>query len=141
MKEIGTEAFCNCKNLISVVFTEGSKLERIGERCFCKTKIEELALPSMLTEVTYRSFSKCDYLETIYLNNEKEINLGCAMVPNLAQVIVVPAALAGGMRIQDLRLMKHVVIPNSVDKIGAYWFWGSEIEKVTIMASVREIAV
>lgn len=51
VREIGVEAFCNCRKLKQVVFAKGSWLEKIGERSFKNTGIEELALPETLEDV------------------------------------------------------------------------------------------
>ena len=54
------------------------------------------------------------------------------------QVIPSPAAV-GVASVLGLRLAKHISIPEGTERIGSYWFWGSEIEGVEIPASVREI--
>ena len=43
------------------------------------------------------------------------------------------------MRVWDLRELKDVVIPDGVENVKNYWFWGSEVENVQIPASVVEI--
>ena len=35
--------------------------------------------------------------------------------------------------------LREVVIPDGTDRIGSYWFWGSEVESVTIPSSVKKI--
>ena len=47
--------------------------------------------------------------------------------------------LTGGQRLWDVRKLKHVAILGGTETIGTYWFYGSQIESVTISASVREI--
>ena len=47
--------------------------------------------------------------------------------------------MAGKQRVWDLRSLKQVVIPDGVEKIGSYWFYGTDVEEVTIPASVTEI--
>lgn len=42
---IEDEAFCSCGSLKRVVFAEGSKLERIGARCFCKAGVQRICVP------------------------------------------------------------------------------------------------
>ena len=49
------------------------------------------------------------------------------------------AAIAGNVRIRDFREMREVIIPDGVERIGNYWFYGTEVENVTIPASVLEI--
>ena len=37
--------------------------------------------------------------------------------------------MLGNMKIWDLKKLKDVVIPNGVERIKNYWFWGADIEK------------
>ena len=60
-------------------------------------------------------------------------------MPYSVQVVFLSVILPGDIRLQDLYMMKEVVIPDGVEGIGAYWFFGSEVENVKISASVREI--
>ena len=52
-----------------------------------------------------------------------------------------PETMAGNVKVWNLRDCKQVVIPNGIERIGNYWFWGSEVESVEISASVREIGI
>lgn len=45
VKEIGMNAFSNCKNLKSVTFAPGSRLEKITAGCFYQTSIEKIVIP------------------------------------------------------------------------------------------------
>lgn len=47
--------------------------------------------------------------------------------------------MAGNEKVWDLRNFKQVVIPAGIERIGNHWFWGSEIESITIPVSVKEI--
>lgn len=47
--------------------------------------------------------------------------------------------MAGNARVWDLREQQNVIIPDGVEKIWNYWFYGTSIESVEIPASVREI--
>ena len=46
----------NCKHLKEVVFEEGSKLETIGAKCFCRSGIKEIVLPASVKEVSADAF-------------------------------------------------------------------------------------
>ena len=52
-----------------------------------------------------------------------------------------PETMAGNVRVWSLRACKQVIIPEGVERIGSRWFWGSDVESVTISASVKEIGV
>lgn len=56
VKEVGGEAFCGCKNLKRIIFSESSKLEKISEDCFKMSGIENLVLPASVKEVGARVF-------------------------------------------------------------------------------------
>lgn len=60
-------------------------------------------------------------------------------MPYSVQVVFLSVIFPGGIRLQDLCMMKEVVIPDGVERIGAYWFFGSEVENVKISTSIREI--
>ena len=104
--------------------------------------IEELILPGMLTEIGERAFDWCYNLKKIYLEGDCEFDLariGLLGFNISAQIIPLSVTLPGGVRLQDLYMMKSVVIPDGVEKIGNHWFFGSEVESVKLPASVREI--
>ena len=70
-----------------------------------------------------------------------EASLLHAWIPASAKILLPPGTTAGSIALRDLRNCKHVVIPEGTDKLGNYWFWGSDIESVTIPVSVREICL
>ena len=45
------------------------------------------------------------------------------------------------MKVWNLRKQKDIIFPDGVEKIGNHWFWDTEVESVTIPASVKEIGV
>ena len=81
----------------------------------------------------------CENLKTIYIEDDCEANLFNARVPYATKVGPLPDAMLGNMRIWDIRKLKHVTIPEDVEKIGNYWFRGADIESVIVPANVREI--
>ena len=56
-------------------------------------------------------------------------------------VVILPArsTMVGDRLLWELRKQREVVIPEGVQEIGGHWFKSSEIENVTIPASVRVI--
>lgn len=135
---IGNEAFSGCDELRRVVFAEGSRLERIGEKGFYFAHIEELTLPGTLKELGEKALD-CWTLSTLRVEGDGELNLEDAGLSGSSQVILLSAPRVGDVLVQDLKQLKDVVIPEGVERIGNYWFWGSNIESVEIPASVREI--
>ena len=51
VREIGADAFFECKKLKDVIFEEGSRLEKIGQNCFYSTRIERIVIPKGVTEI------------------------------------------------------------------------------------------
>lgn len=45
------------------------------------------------------------------------------------------------MRVKDLIHAKNIIIPECIEKIGNYWFWGSKVESVKIPKNVKEIGL
>ena len=60
-----TGAFEECKNLKTVVFEEGSRLEWIRERCFSRSGLEELRCPPRLRGVGPSAFCECFSLRSV----------------------------------------------------------------------------
>ena len=73
------------------------------------------------------------------MEDGSEVGLYGAGVPDTAKVGPQPETIAGCVKVWDLKELKDVVIPDGVEKIGNHWFWGSDVERVTIPASAREI--
>lgn len=68
-----------------------------------------------------------------------EVSLLNACVPCSTKVGPLPETVLGNVKIWDLRKLKNVAIPDGIERIGNYLFWGSDVESVTIPASVKEI--
>ena len=137
--EIQRGTFEDCVNLKEVVFEEGSRLEAIGNGCFASAGLEEITLPRTLKEIGAAAFRDCGNLKAIYVEDGCEASLCDAKVSESAQVGPLKETMIGNTRVWDLRKLKHVIIPDGTEKIGNRWFWGTEIERVEVPASVREI--
>ena len=46
-----------------------------------------------------------------------------------------------GRTLSELRKLKKVVAPDETEYIGNYWFWGSDVESVTLPSDIRKIGV
>ena len=132
-------AFYQCGKLKKVSFQEGSKLEEIGDSGFARTNLEEITLPRTLKEIGWDAFNNCKHLKTIYVEDGCMASLYVTDAPNFAKVGPPPGTMAGSVNVWDLRNCREVTIPESIKRIGNFWFWGTGIESVTIPASVREI--
>ena len=65
---IERQAFQECEDLKRVVFTSDSRLERIGCRCFYKSKLEEIRMPCTLRQIDNGAFESCVRLQQVALN-------------------------------------------------------------------------
>lgn len=80
MKEIGANAFYECKNLKKIMFTKGSQLEKIAGGCFYGSGVEELTFPSTLNKIGTNAFGNCDNLKVIRLEGGHVTNLEHARI-------------------------------------------------------------
>lgn len=77
VKEIGNGAFCKCKKLKSVIFAEGSRLEKLGAACFSKSGLEKIIIPEGVTELQKASLENCKSLtEVLFEENSSLKRLG-----------------------------------------------------------------
>ena len=72
---LGGAAFQKCERLRRVTFRDGSQLERIGQRCFNGSGIEELVTPQSLKRIDSGAFRWCENLKRAVLN-EGLVQLG-----------------------------------------------------------------
>ena len=86
-----------------------------------------------------KTFQNCENLKKIYVEDGCEADLSNIKIQNSTKVGPLPETMVGNVRVWDLRGCKDIVIPEGVETIGNYWFWGSTAEGVTISASVKEI--
>ena len=114
-------------------------IRRVPRCAFLGAGIEQVTLPKTLKEIGSRAFSDCKSLRTIYVEEGCKVSLWSAMMPDFAKVGSLPETMLGNAKIWDLKELKDIVIPDGVERIENYWFWGAEVESVTIPASVREI--
>lgn len=49
--------------------------------------------------------------------------------------------MVGTQLLWNLRVLKNISIPEGISRIGSYWFSDSDIECITISASVKELGV
>ena len=122
MKEIGPDAFYDCKGLVYVTFVPGSKLEKIGSGSFYKTGIERIVIPKGVEEIRESTFYECKDLKEVLFEEGSRLKTigedafnGCA---NLTKM----------------------TFPEGLEKIGIGAFAGSRLKNVEFPASLRTIA-
>lgn len=65
LKVLGDKTFYRCKKLKSVTFQNGSKLERIGKRCFAESGLEKITIPNSVTTIYGNAFCECKALKSV----------------------------------------------------------------------------
>ena len=138
LRVLGDNVFHGCRELGSVSFAEGSRLEKTGGRCFAG-EIAEITLPRTLKTIHHKTFADCACLRNIYAEDGCDAALSQARGSHPVKVGPPPGTTAGSVSVWALRELRDVVIPEGTERVGSYWFWGSNVESVGIPASAREI--
>lgn len=133
--------FSVCKSLRKVSFQAGSRLETVGNHCFSISTLEEVVIPKTLKSAGTWEFHDCNNLRTLFMEEGCGASLSCTELPASARVVFPQEARVWGNPLSELREVKSVSVPDGVEKIGSYLFWGSEVERVIIPASITEIGV
>ena len=137
--EIRSRAFSGCRNLEQVQFENGS-LESIGEEAFadCR-KLRALTLPDDTFVFCY-AFQGCTGLEASIFNDSGTV-LYAYPVSRKDSRYCVPDGVReiSSTAFLDNRCLEEVVLPDSVEHIRFKAFCDSDIKKVIIPASVKEL--
>lgn len=136
LKWLECETFKNCKHLKSAVLPQ--ELERIGEDCFSGSGVEEMTIFAVLKELAETALSSS--LKIVSVEEGCQIDIR-NYVSQPVQIKCFPSrdTIVGDTLLRDLRACKNVVIPEGMQKIGARWFAGSEIETVLLPSTLQEI--
>lgn len=145
VKELGTDAFCKCRNLKRMTFVHDSGLERIGSGCFCGTGIESITIPRSVTVMEERAFGDCRALREVVFQDEsrlERIGHACFLRSGVRQLLV-PRTVTTieSDAFCDCEDLKQVVFleDSALESIGARCFSGSGLTGVTLPKTVREI--
>lgn len=128
VKNIGDEAFCDCKNIVSVGFNEGIKT--IGKKAFfgCKS-IECLEFPETLTFIGAQCFRGCSSVEEIHFNcDTRELVIGDRAFAMTKE--------AFRSSCKD-KVINKISLPPNLNALGNSVFEGKDVEKLEIFAGRR----
>lgn len=150
VKEIGSQAFMQCRNLSSVTIPEG--IEKIGSQAFVYCSFMEITIPNTVTEIGERAFGGCSLLKEITIpESVTEIGNGAfrycsglekatvkANISDLgANVFANTAATSGGYVYTDTKLTE-VYLPATLKKIDSTALENNFIEAIYFAGTVDE---
>lgn len=87
VETIGDNAFDMAKNLKTVNFAEGSKLNYIGSWAFYRTSIKEMTLPSSVTTLKGRAFFECGHS---YVDGEVDLTFTLTLTGKINEIVPYP---------------------------------------------------
>ena len=133
VESIGKRAFWNCSSLTSV--TIGNSVTSIGEEAFAScSSLNSITIPESVESIGRSAFSNCSLTKTNYTG---DVASWCNIKFDTSSAN--PICYSHNFYINDLEITE-LVIPNTVDSIHAYVFWGySSLSSVTIPNSVESI--
>ena len=149
LRVICREAFYGCSSLRTIDLPNG--LDEIGLRAFRESRLESITMPSSVRTIRQSAFCKCSSLKTVTLNEGLEtlgtdeyaadgrpwygVFQGSALVnvrlPSTMKRIEYYA-------FQNCKNLKKIVLPDKLEYVGQYCFWGSELQKVWIPRAEME---
>ena len=138
---LGSGTFQGYKELRRVTFREGSRLEKIGTLCFAGSGLEEIWLPKTLKTIAKDAFKECSNLTSIHVEEGCECCLSYVDIPVSASRVLPRETTVWEKSLLELRQLRGIAVPNGAERIGNYWFWGSEAESVWIPESVTKIRI
>ncbi|MBQ0141715.1 MAG: leucine-rich repeat domain-containing protein [Prevotellaceae bacterium] len=143
LKEIKTEAFANCKQLESVIFSSKSFCD-IGNAAFkwC-TSLRRVDLPHNVKVIKMGTFSWCTSLESINESPGLEVIESAAFshCGSIKNIDFIPNATQIGQRaFMDCSSLETIAFPNGLKEIGEAAFSGcTSLKKVSIPDSIHSL--
>lgn len=128
--------FCELHSLRSVIMN--SAFSELQGALFAYSDIRRIMLSSGLKKLGSNTFLECDWLKTVIAPQGCVSNLRDCVGPS-AQILLPDTTVVFGQQLPALRRIKELTIPEGVVKIEACWFQATDVQRVNISASVREI--
>lgn len=130
VKEIGSYAFENCRDLKTVTIKSGSALESINSRAFYNcVSLKSIVLPEKLEFIGYSVFEYCESLAKVTIRAKKLNDVESNIFNHAGKDV------SGGLKVE---------FTDTVTTIPEYMFYGSSnacpyVSSVTIGKNVKEI--
>ena len=139
---IGVEAFCDCKNITSIIIP--NSVTNIGERAFSRcSNLTSIIIPNSVTSIGDGAFYGCENLTNITIpNSVTSIGAGAFYGCENLTNITIPNSVTsiGGSAFYSCKNLTSITIPNSVTSIGEWAFSSCEnLTTIIIPNSVTSI--
>lgn len=133
---IGTQSFIYSPDLIDVSFADGSQLWSIdsGAFAYCE-KLETVELPEGLIYLYDEAFKYCRSLESVSVPESvgifgDRVFFSCENLVSIAFDPDIQLSSIGEYACADCSKLEQVTIPNSVQRIKDFAFYGTEIKQL-----------
>ena len=138
---IGEEAFAGCEDLKQVIFDPGSVVTEIKCRAFWDSGLESFVAPPSLRRIGALAFRECHSFKTLELNDDiQELGWFCLWRTGITDLHL-PSRVK--MAREQLGLDQEdptvLCLPKGLEVVGDSWFIISDIEKLIIPNTVREL--
>lgn len=132
-------------NLKKIIFFENSELQKIGNYAFSQSKIEEIFIPSNVTQIQKSAFELCQNLTRIEFPNDSKLNSIESFVFRETSIkkISLPSSLISidEYCFTECSQIEEVnFAPNSkLQSIGSFSFYESSLKFIKVPSNVTEL--
>ena len=74
VRELGDSSFYGCAGLREVLFEPGSRLQRIGSRCFRRCGLTKVAIPGSVQDIGEKAFAGCRGLSSLSFEADSRLS-------------------------------------------------------------------
>ena len=137
---IGNSAFGR-SSLETIVFSDGSKLQSIGQQAFTYTAIKEITLPDTLQSIDRNAFFSCNSLETVTIRGG-DLEIGESAFQachSLVNVSIKTDSLRIGSSAFYNTGLTGIELPKGTTSIGGSAFTGTRLASIRIPSTVTSM--
>ena len=123
-----------------VTFDPGSAVTEIRFKAFYNSGIESFTAPPSLRKIDALAFGECRNLKTFEPNEDVQLGWLCLLHAVVTDLRLPPhvtmTRVQLGLDQEDPKVLR---LPDGLEVIGDDWFWESDVEKLIIPNTVREL--